>query len=201
MKKGFSLIELILSIVIIGLTMMAIPNLISKTSDNNRMAIIQESIMDAKTRMALISTSQWGCVNDPTRRYERTPIFGNMANFYTTNNTTESPISGVNRRDFSGIAKNKDCASWEKKVDDFHKETIKTQSSAGYNRDSILNSNLSTEISTNRAMDSSANNEVKEIKITTTTTSAQSGGNGHTIILRAYSANNGDGPDILTRSW
>ena len=63
-KKGFSLIELILSIVIVGLTMATVPNLIAKVSENNRLALVQESVMDGKTRMGLVLTAPWGCTND-----------------------------------------------------------------------------------------------------------------------------------------
>lgn len=84
-KKGFSLIELILAIVIMGLTMAVVPNVFSRVSENNSLAIIQETVMDAKTRLAIISTAAWSCTGRGDFQRLSTPIFGNLANFYTRN--------------------------------------------------------------------------------------------------------------------
>ena len=64
MRRGFSLLELIVSIVITGLILLAVPTIISQTSNNNTAGLIQQSIMDAKTRMALVLKAPYDCLGD-----------------------------------------------------------------------------------------------------------------------------------------
>lgn len=59
MKRGISLIELIISIVIMGLVVSTMPLVLSQTSDNNAFALRQEAIMAAKTQIGRILTYDW----------------------------------------------------------------------------------------------------------------------------------------------
>ena len=198
-KKGFSLIELILSIVIVGLTMATVPNLIAKVSENNRLALVQESVMDGKTRMGLVLTAPWGCTNDISLQLAPTPIFGGLANFYALNG-----IDGARRRNFSAIARNAPCASWEQNLNSYNNNRINMnnipQGATAYSRDNIISSTLVTSVS-NTNMSGAANQDIKQVTITVTTNNTRANNNGHQIILRAYSANIGDAPALLTKVW
>ena len=67
MKKGFTLIELIFTIVILAITTMAIPRIVAQTAGLNEFAIKQELVMNAKTAMTQIIRAPWdsGYVNAP----------------------------------------------------------------------------------------------------------------------------------------
>lgn len=198
-KKGFSLIELILSIVIVGLTMATVPNLIAKVSENNRLALVQESVMDGKTRMGLVLTAPWGCTNDISLQLAPTPIFGGLANFYALNG-----IDGTRRRNFSAIPRDTACASWEQNLNSYNNNSINMnnipQGATTYSRDNIISSTLVTSVN-NTNMSGVANQDIKQVTITVTTNNTRANNNGHQIILRAYSANIGDAPALLTKVW
>ena len=59
MKKAFSLIELVLAIVIIAISVMTIPLMLNQSGNNNLFAIMQESILAARTKMGNILTFEW----------------------------------------------------------------------------------------------------------------------------------------------
>lgn len=72
MKNGFTLIELIFTIVILAITTMAIPRMVAQTAELNVFAIKQELVMNAKTVMTQIAKVPWdsawkfaGCTEDP----------------------------------------------------------------------------------------------------------------------------------------
>ncbi len=198
-KKGFSLIELVLAIVIMGLTMAAVPKIFSTVSDNNKMALIQETVMDAKTRLAIISTAAWSCTGEDSYRRLPTPVFGNMTNFYDQNN-----IPQEGRRIFSPIARTGvTCKAWENRAGvlaSFDNRRTQITSTAGYDRDSIITANLISNVNLSRGMNGTVNQDVREVSVNATTRDA-SGAIGYTIILRSYSANIGDAPVILTKVW
>ena len=53
-KRGFSLMELILSIIVVAIVSISIPLVLKTTSELNQKAITQESLMNAKTYIGLI---------------------------------------------------------------------------------------------------------------------------------------------------
>lgn len=201
MRRGFSLIELVVSIVVVGITLASVPTLFLQTSSNNNSAIIQESVMDAKTRMALILKSPWGCVDkqDENRTYTSTPIFKTPTitnNFYLIND-----ISPDGRREYINKNSSTSCSNGIKTISDFkgNKEEITT--SAGYNRDSIVSVELTTTVDT-KDMVGNEHEDIKKIEITATTKNIKSKNKeGYQIILRSYSVNIGDGPKIETSTW
>ncbi|WP_297960922.1 type II secretion system protein, partial [uncultured Campylobacter sp.] len=74
MKKGFTLIELIFTIVILAITTMAIPRIVAQTTELNALAIKEELVYNAKTLMSRVSKAQWDsaymrsatCGSDPS---------------------------------------------------------------------------------------------------------------------------------------
>ena len=59
MKKGFSLIEVVLAIVIIAISMMSVPMLLKQSSKSNEFSIIQESILATSTKLGNILSYSW----------------------------------------------------------------------------------------------------------------------------------------------
>ncbi len=58
-RPGFSLIELVLAIVIIAISVMTIPMMLSQSSNNDSFSIMQESILAARTKMGNILSYEW----------------------------------------------------------------------------------------------------------------------------------------------
>ncbi|MDR3178191.1 MAG: prepilin-type N-terminal cleavage/methylation domain-containing protein [Campylobacteraceae bacterium] len=59
MKKAFSLIELVVTIVIVGIVSMSFPLILRQTSANVAFAMQQEAILEAKTYMGTILSYPW----------------------------------------------------------------------------------------------------------------------------------------------
>ena len=59
LKKGFSLIELVLAIVIVAITLTALPKIVTQTQKSNELAIKQELTYNAKTLMSRIISMPW----------------------------------------------------------------------------------------------------------------------------------------------
>lgn len=196
MRRGFSLLELVISIVVMGIVFLSIPTIIIQNAKNNTSAIIQQSVMDTKTRIALILKAPWGCTNDTSFIGKPTPIFnGNPAdNFYTKNGISDSS----NRRTFLDKSGD-DCLALEKSISWFNKKELEftvNPESTTYNRDNILSATMKTKVET-QDMTGAAKNNIKVIEITTTAHASPD----INIILRAYSSNIGDSPIIQKRSW
>lgn len=101
-KNGFSLIELIISIIIIGITSMAIPLIISISSTQNNMSITSESIKNTKAALVFIIKSPYTCAYIKDHKNASVPIFTklqNNENFYAKHN-----IKAQNRRNFVDIS-------------------------------------------------------------------------------------------------
>ena len=59
MKNGFTLIELIFTIVILAITTMAIPRMVAQTAELNILAIQQELVANAKTAVVQVAKAPW----------------------------------------------------------------------------------------------------------------------------------------------
>ena len=211
MRKGFSLIELILSIVIVGITVIAIPTVISRTLSNNTQGLIQQSVMDAKTRMALILKAPYSCVGSFSLK-DPTPIFGNAMGNATDNFYTRNAISDYRRRAFAlpdpkGGTKtvnfDESCNGLDKSINSFNTKGssgLKTTTSVTYgDRDNIIESVITTDSNYYDMQGSYDNNKgVTRVQVTSKTSL---GKDTKTITLSAFAANIGDSPEILLGSW
>lgn len=82
MKNGFTLIELIFTIVILAITTMAIPRMVAQTAELNILAIQQELVENAKTATVQVLKAPWDgaytegglCSSDPDNCADPTPI-------------------------------------------------------------------------------------------------------------------------------
>lgn len=59
MKNGFTLIELVFTIVILAITTMAIPRIVAQTVNLNMFAVQQELVYNAKSMMSRIQPAKW----------------------------------------------------------------------------------------------------------------------------------------------
>ncbi|MDA3055737.1 MULTISPECIES: type II secretion system protein [unclassified Campylobacter] len=59
MKNGFTMIELIFTIVILAITTMAIPRMVAQTAELNILAIQQELVANAKTAVVQVAKAPW----------------------------------------------------------------------------------------------------------------------------------------------
>ena len=58
-KKGFTFIELVVAIVVIGIAMMSVPLLLSQSSRTNEFSISQEAVLAGSTKIGNILTYPW----------------------------------------------------------------------------------------------------------------------------------------------
>ena len=59
MRNGFTMIELIFTIVILAITTMAIPRMVAQTAELNILAIQQELVANAKTAVVQVAKAPW----------------------------------------------------------------------------------------------------------------------------------------------
>lgn len=59
MKKSFSMIELILAIVIMSLSLVAIPTIIFQTAQSNAYALQQEALLQSKMQIGIVFSTPW----------------------------------------------------------------------------------------------------------------------------------------------
>ena len=58
-REGFSLVELVFSIVVIAIALMTVPLMLSQGAKSNQYALMQESILAARTKMGNILSFKW----------------------------------------------------------------------------------------------------------------------------------------------
>ena len=58
-RDGFSLVEMVLSIVIIAIALMTVPLMLGQGAKSNQYALVQESILAARTKMGNILSYKW----------------------------------------------------------------------------------------------------------------------------------------------
>ncbi len=58
-RSGFSLVELVLSIVVIAIALMTVPLMLNQGAKSNQFALMQESILAARTKMGNILSFKW----------------------------------------------------------------------------------------------------------------------------------------------
>ena len=212
-KRGFSLIELILSIVVVAIISTSIPLVLKTTSELNQKAVTQESLMNAKSYMGLIlkapfsnkvikvSTNIGGSSAETAYFF---PIIlkpnDKRNEFYKINK-----ITGDGHRVFA-YENSPDLApdTAVRSVDYYGKILDKNLNTANQNRDYIVGSGYNVTVNKNNgwfkpnlALD---NSDVKEI-IVTATSYKNNTKQETTSVLRAYAFNLGEGGSLNTKAW
>ena len=209
-KRGFSLIELILSIVVVAIISTSIPLVLKTTSELNQKAVTQESLMNAKTYMGLILKAPFSNriikISNVSASAETAYFFpiilkpGDKRNeFYKINK-----ITGDGHRVFA-YENSPDLApdSAVRSVD-YYKTRNKNLNTTNQNRDYIVGSDYEVSVSEgkgwfkpNLGLD---NSDVKEISVTATSYKNDTK-QETTSVLRAYAFNLGEGGSLNTKAW
>ena len=212
-KRGFSLIELILSIVVVAIISTSIPLVLKTTSELNQKAVTQESLMNAKTYMGLIlkapfsdkvikvSTNIGGSSAETAYFFPIILKPGDHRNeFYKINK-----ITGDGHRVFA-YENSPDLApdTAVRSVDYYGKILDKNLNTANQNRDYIVGSGYNVTVNKNNgwfnpnlALD---NSDVKEIVVTATAYKNDTK-QKTTSVLGAYAFNLGEGGSLNTKAW
>lgn len=212
-KRGFSLIELILSIVVVAIISTSIPLVLKTTSELNQKAVTQESLMNAKTYMGLIlkapfsdkvikvSTNIGGSSAETAYFFPIILKSGDHRNeFYKINK-----ITGDGHRVFA-YENSPDLApdTAVRSVDYYGRILDKNLNTTNQNRDYIVGSDYVVSVSEdkgwfkpNLGLD---NSDVKEI-IVTATSYKNNTKQETTSVLRAYAFNLGEGGSLNTKVW
>lgn len=210
-KRGFSLIELILSIVVVAIISTSIPLVLKTTSELNQKAVTQESLMNAKTYMGLILKAPFSNriikISNVSASAETAYFFpiilkpGDKRNeFYKINK-----ITGDGHRVFayenSPELEPPDASIRSVK---YYDERNKNLNTTNQNRDYIVGSNYNVIVNEsngwfkpNLGLD---NSDVKEIVVTATSYKNDTK-QETTSVLRAYAFNLGEGGSLNTKAW
>ena len=211
-KRGFSLIELILSIVVVAIISTSIPLVLKTTSELNQKAVTQESLMNAKTYMGLIlkapfsdkvikvSTNIGGSSAETAYFFPIILKPGDKRNeFYKINK-----ITGDGHRVFAYTNSPDLAPDTAVRSVDYYKTKNKNLNTANQSRDYIVGSDYEVRVSDdkgwfkpNLALD---NSDVKEI-IVTATSYKNDTKQETTSVLRAYAFNLGEGGSLNTKAW
>jgi len=210
-KRGFSLIELILSIVVVAIISTSIPLVLKTTSELNQKAVTQESLMNAKTYMGLIlkapfsdkvikvSTNIGGSSAETAYFFPIILKPGDHRNeFYKINK-----ITGDGHRVFAYTNSSDLVPDTAVRSVDYYKTKNKNLNTANQSRDYIVGSDYEVSVSEdkgwfkpNLALD---NSDVKEI-IVTATSYKNNTKQETTSVLRAYAFNLGEGGSLNTKA-
>ena len=211
-KRGFSLIELILSIVVVAIISTSIPLVLKTTSELNQKAVTQESLMNAKTYMGLIlkapfsdkvikvSTNIGGSSAETAYFFPIILKPGDHRNeFYKINK-----ITGDGHRVFAYTNSSDLALDAAVRSVDYYKTKNKNLNTANQSRDYIVGSDYEVSVSEdkgwfkpNLALD---NSDVKEIVVTATSYKNDTK-QETTSVLRAYAFNLGEGGSLNTKAW
>ena len=210
-KRGFSLIELILSIIVVAIISISIPLVLKTTSELNQKAITQESLMNAKTYIGLILKAPFSNriikasnVSASADTAYFFPIIlkpGDQRNeFYKINK-----ITGDGHRVFA-YENSPDLEPPDASIRsvDYYEKRNKNLNTANQNRDYIVGSDYNATIKSgngdfkpNLPLKSS---DVKEI-IVTATAYKNDTKQETTSVLKAYAFNLGESGSLNTKVW
>lgn len=211
-KRGFSLIELILSIVVVAIISTSIPLVLKTTSELNQKAVTQESLMNAKTYMGLILKAPFSdkvikVLTNISGSSSETAYFfpiilkpGDHRNeFYKINK-----ITGDGHRVFAYTNSPDLARDTAVRSVDYYKTKNKNLNTANQSRDYIVGSDYEVSVSEDKGwfkpnleLD---NSDVKEI-IVTATSYKNNTKQETTSVLRAYAFNLGEGGSLNTKAW
>jgi len=210
-KRGFSLIELILSIIVVAIVSISMPLVLKTTSELNQKAITQESLMNAKTYIGLILKAPFSNriikASNVSASAETAYFFpiilkpGDKRNeFYKINK-----ITGDGHRVFA-YENSPELEPPDASIRsvDYYEKRNKNLNTANQSRDYIVGSEYNATIKNgngdfkpNLSLKSS---DVKEI-IVTATSYKNDTKQETTSVLKAYAFNLGEGGSLNTKVW
>lgn len=211
-KRGFSLIELILSIVVVAIISTSIPLVLKTTSELNQKAVTQESLMNAKTYMGLIlkapfsdkvikvSTNIGGSSAETAYFFPIILKPGDHRNeFYKINK-----ITGDGHRVFAYENSSDLAHDTAVRSVNYYETRNKNLNTANQNRDYIVGSDYNVIVNESNGWFKPnlglENSDVKEI-IVNATSYKNNTKQETTSVLRAYAFNLGEGGSLNTKAW
>jgi len=213
-KRGFSLIELILSIVVVAIISTSIPLVLKTTSELNQKAVTQESLMNAKTYMGLIlkapfsdkvikvSTNIGGSSAETAYFFPIILKPGDHRNeFYKINK-----ITGDGHRVFAYENSSDLAHDTAVRSVDYYKTRNKNLNTANQNRDYIVGSDYNVIVNESNGWFKPKlplkikSSDVKEIVVTAISYKNDTK-QETTSVLRAYAFNLGEGGSLNTKAW
>ncbi|QPH92205.1 type II secretion system protein [Campylobacter concisus] len=213
-KRGFSLIELILSIVVVAIISTSIPLVLKTTSELNQKAVTQESLMNAKTYMGLIlkapfsdkvikvSTNIGGSSAETAYFFPIILKPGDKRNeFYKINK-----ITGDGHRVFAYENSPDLAPDVAVRSVDYYKTKNKNLNTTNQNRDYIVGSDYNVIVNESNGWFKPKlplkikSSDVKEIVVTATSYKNDTK-QETTSVLRAYAFNLGEGGSLNTKVW
>ena len=212
-KWGFSLIELILSIVVVAIISTSIPLVLKTTSELNQKAVTQESLMNAKTYMGLILKAPFSNriikISNVSASAETAYFFpiilkpGDKRNeFYKINKITGDGHRVFAYENSSDLAPDTAVRS----VDYYGRILDKNLNTTNQNRDYIVGSDYNVIVNESNGWFKPKlplkikSSDVKEI-IVTATSYKNDTKQETTSVLRAYAFNLGEGGSLNTKAW
>ena len=210
-KRGFSLIELILSIVVVAVVSVSIPLVLKTTSELNQKAVTQESLMNAKTYMGLILKAPFSdkivkVTQDGGSAYFYPIVLepGDTRNeFYRVNKIGGDGHRGFAYTNSSELSTDNSPYNPVKSVN-FYDTKNKNLNTENQNRDYIVGSSYEVSVINGSGDFKPAlglkDSDVKEIIVTAT--SYKDGGKSETTsVLKAYAFNLGESGSLNTKEW
>ena len=212
-KRGFSLIELILSIIVVAIISISIPLVLKTTSELNQKAITQESLMNAKTYIGLILKAPFSNriikasnVSTSADTAYFFPIIlkpGDQRNeFYKINKITGDGHRVFAYENSSDLAPDTAVRS----VDYYGRILDKNLNTTNQNRDYIVGSDYNVIVNESNGWFKPKlplkikSSDVKEIVVTATSYKNDTK-QETTSVLRAYAFNLGEGGSLNTKAW
>lgn len=226
-RGGFSLLELVLSIIVVAIVSVSVPTIISQTSQANAKSLLQESVMNAKTYMTLVLKSPFTCAHISTNPNSPLPIFyGERVDGVYNNFYQEWNLNGDGRRFFlpkisrttapvsqNNVNLNLACGSGaQKSINDFSGNRVDginntftvdpNPKSGRISRDFIVGSTYTTDITnSDNSFGNRLDSDVKRVRVTVALTNAPRNSPAN-IALDGFATNIGDGGGaLMTRVW
>jgi hypothetical protein len=219
------MIELVFTIVILGIAVMSLPLILTQVQNNDALTLRQEAILAAKTKIGEILTYEWD-ENSYDATAGRTFVLSTNSpdTELDINATTFRRIGHINadyRRKGSAVGATASAIGTDvgdggnfDDIDDFNATTVPLSVSAdgAGSLDYIFNLNLTTTV--NYAADSAAyanpilngfvlnpDNNVTRTNIKAISVTVTDGVNANGIVLRAFSCNIGDNVLLPSRPY
>lgn len=212
MQKAFSIIELIVAIVVIGIVITTLPLFFAQSNKSNEIAIQQEAIFTAQSTLRLILTNEWD-----ENSYDNSLFYSAVLD--VSNGDTELNRVGTSTRRVGHVKQNKrrkffstitnasaiylDRTSLYNDIDDFDNKivTMQTPIPTDTMKNQLLNFTITTKVVYVLDNATYSNSILDDFNFNTNPTNAQTNikmvqvsvqGLDTNITLRAYASNIGE---------
>lgn len=209
-KKGFSLVELVVSIIVIAIVSISVPVVIRQVANTNAKSLAQESILNAKTFIGLVLRSPYSCqdINGVTPFFYENGFYGTGLDFYT-----KVGLAGSKRRTSMSVANKDDltqacpASSNRRSIDNFN--NAKPTVDIGLTRDYVVSSTYETTIKPGDVGEVRLDqvfpllekfNDIKIVNVAVEVHGANSDLSTKTNLV-GFAANTGDSADLETKTW